>query len=151
MCITKYFKTPDQIKSDICGSESEHQLSKMMSNETEIEKYSKFMEERNQKIDLWHRQFENMTIEETGILETFSEFEILKLQDNQKPPKKNDARFNMIFADAAVEKLINDYKGRFSMGHRLWLFLPLILEMSHLFSYWVIKRVILCVDRYCGR
>ena len=114
MCITKHFKTQDQIKNDISGSESEHQLSKMMSNETEIEKYSKFMEDRNQKIDLWHRQFENKTIEETGILETFSEFEILKLQDNQKPSKKNDARFNMIFADAAVEKLINDYKGRFS-------------------------------------
>ena len=111
MCITKHFKAPDQVKSDISGSESEHQLSKMMTNETEIEKYSKFIEDRNQKIDLWHRQFENMTIEENGIIKTVSEFEIL----NQNSPDNYDARFNMIFADTAVQKLINDYKGGFSM------------------------------------
>ena len=69
------------------------------------------MEDRNQKIGLWHRQFENMTIEENGIIKTVSEFEIL----NQNSPDNYDARFNMIFADAAVHKLINDYKGGFSM------------------------------------
>ena len=116
MCITKHFEPSDQVKSVISGSQTGHQLSKMMTNETEIEKYSKFIEDRNQKIDLWHRQFENMTIAENGILKTFSEFEILKLQDNQKSSKENDARFNMIFADAAVQKLIDDYKGRFSQA-----------------------------------
>ena len=83
-----------------------------MKNETEMDKYSKFMEDRNQKIDLWHRQFENMTIEENGIIKSISEFEIL----NQNSPDNYDARFNMIFADAAVQKLINDYKGGFSMA-----------------------------------
>ena len=112
MCITKHFKTPDQTGSEISGSSNDHGLSKKMKNETEIEKYSKFMEDRNRKIDLWHRQFENMTIEENGIIKTVSEFEIL----NQDSPDNYDARFNMIFSDAAVQKLINDYKGGFSMA-----------------------------------
>ena len=107
MCITKHFKTSNQIGNEICGSSNDHGLSKKMEKETEIEKYSKFIQDRNQKIDLWHRQFENMTIEENGIIKTVSQFEIR----HQNSPDNYDARFNMIFADAAVEKLINEYKG----------------------------------------
>jgi len=61
---------------------------------------------------LWHRQFENKTYRETGIIQTFSEFEIMELQDDQN--QENDARFNIIFADDAIKKIINDFQGKFS-------------------------------------
>ena len=111
MCITKHFPGPGERKEGGFDLQNEHGLSKMMTNDSEIEKYSKFVEERQNKIDLWHRQFENMTIEETGIIETFSEFEIMELENELK--EKSDGRFNMIFANEAIQKIIHDYQGKF--------------------------------------
>ena len=113
MCITKHFPKPGERKEDDFDLQNEHGLSQMMTNDSEIEKYSKFVEERQNKIDLWHRQFENMTIEESGIMKTFSEFEIMELENELNSKEKNDGRFNMIFANEAIQKIIHDYQGKF--------------------------------------
>ena len=113
MCITKHFPLPGETKEDDFGLQNEHALSKMMTNDSEIEKYSKFVEERQNKIDLWHRQFEKMTIEQTGIIEIFSEFEIMELENELNLEEKSDGRFNMIFANAAILKIIHNYEGKF--------------------------------------
>lgn len=109
MCITKHFSTPEQVNDNFALG-NEHALSKKMTNDSEIERYSQFVKERQDKIDLWHRQFENMTIEENGIIKTFSEYEIMQLENDPK----SDGRFNMIFANKAIQKIIRDYEGRFS-------------------------------------
>ena len=113
MCITKHFPKPGERKEDDFDLQNEHGLSQMMTNDSEIEKYSKFVEERQNKIDLWHRQFENMTIEESGIMKTFSEFEIMELENELNSKEKSDGRFNMIFANEAIQKIIHDYQGKF--------------------------------------
>ena len=67
MCVTKHFSSLEERKIYTKGLEDKIRLSKMIVDEAEVLKYSKFKDERFEKIDFWHRQFENMTIENYGL------------------------------------------------------------------------------------
>ena len=69
------------------------------------------MKIRNEKIDMWHRQFENMTIEENGIIRIVSDFEVLEhSSDSEKVDP--EGKVNMLFATSFIKSLIDQYQGR---------------------------------------
>ena len=92
--------------------------------QSHILKYTNFMKIREEKIDIWHRQFENMTIEDNGILRIVSDFDVLEHYSLSNQSNLSeipvvdmvnddpDGKVNMLFATSFIKTLIDQYQGR---------------------------------------